>query len=630
MKKLALIIAVYAAIIFVCCVLLASIFVKVPQLIEGTRRLYILLQGLLGFLYCLPGIFLSGFAVSCAVIWQKKADNSRMRFSAAMVKRYRLVVLSSIALIAILTFNEELFKPMTASQIQFMKNAPAELSKTLTHIRNLLAQEEPVLALQYAEKAIKLSPHDSHVQYVHRQTRNAFELARDRKLHRNVDNAKKIERPMRQQEQGYTILELLRMSDEAAESKNWFDAHYWAQLAVEACDGQNTNLENAIEKSNFAWKMLGEPVQFDNENDRSYYDMKKEGYEFFTRGDFLEAYYTFATLRFVYPRATKDPDVTRFFALAQEDVENQYFFFDEIQYIAEFSNNKSTYFSLTYPDGSKNVFHIANTMNVKRNGGLVQYLEDLYVVHYDETGNFVYSFHVPYAKAVAHPVSEFDEAVLLAMVNVEKKWEFVPVITLQAIDRESETIISSPEYSFDLTGLPQEVIQAEGLTDYSGARRQGDTIKIENTSMMVLPMPFADFNAINEATSGAESMSFLNLMHFLPRSSGYGFSHEVFLQNLLQRATFPFILLSMFVFCACVGWNYRLENAERIFRFSWVALIPVFGFLMVLAFSVGIYFFDMLNYAFIGMFQNQALFVAIAFYIVLFFIISLVFLARKA
>ena len=486
------------------------------------------------------------------------------------------------------------------------------------------------MALQYAEKAIKLSPRDSHVQYVHRQTRNAFELARDRKLHRSVDNAKKIERPIKERDQAYTILELLRMSDEAKENKDWFAAHYWAELAVEACDGQNTNLESAIEKANAAWKMLGEPVQFDNENDRNYYDMKKEGYEFFTKGDFVEAYYTFTMLLFMYPRATKDPDVTRFFELSQEEVENQYFFFDEIQYIAELANNKSTYFSLSYSDGSKNVFYIANTMDVKRNGGLVQYLEDLYVVHYDETGNFVYSFHVPYAKAVAHPVSEFDDAVMLAMVNVEKKWEFVPVITLQSIDRESETIISSPEYSFDLTGLPKKVLQAEGLTDYSGARRQGGGIKIDNSSMMVLPMPFADFSAISDATIGAQSMSFLDLLHFLPRASGYGFSHEVFLENLLQRITFPFILLSMFVFCACVGWNYRLENEQKIFRFSWVALIPVFGFLMVLAFSIGIYFFEMINYALIGMFQNQAVFIAIAFYIVLFFLISLVFLARKA
>ena len=630
MKKLALIIAVYAAIIFACCVLIASIFVKTPQLIEGTKRFYILLQGLLGFLYCLPGIFLSGFAVSCAVIWQKKADNSRERFSSAMVKRYRLVVLSSIALIAILTFNEELFKPVVASRIQFMKDAPNELSKTLTHIRNLLAQDEPVLALQCAEKAIKLSPRDPHVQYIHRQTRNAFELARDRKLHRNVADAKKIEHPIRDREHGYTILELLQMSDEAAENKEWFAAHYWAELAVEACDGQNTNLENAIEKSNAAWKMLGLPVAFDNDNDRDYYEMKKEGYEFFTKGDFLEAYYTFAKLRFVYPRALKDPDVERFLALAQEDVENQYFFFDEIQYMSEFSTNKSTYFSLTYSDGSRNVFYIANTMQVERNGGLEQYLEDLYVVHYDETGNFVYSFHVPYAKMVAHPVSEFDDAVMLAMVNVEKKWELIPVITLQAVDRENETILSSPEYSFDLTGLPQKVLEEEGFTDYSRARRQGGGIKIENSSMMILPMPFSDFNAISDATSGAQSMSFLDLLHFLPRASGYGFSHEVFLQNLLQRTTFPFILLSMFVFCACVGWNYRLENAVKIFRFSWIALIPVFGFLMVVAFSVGIYFFDMINYALIGMFQSQALFVAIAFYIVLFFVISLVFLARKA
>ena len=120
------------------------------------------------------------------------------------------------------------------------------------------------------------------------------------------------------------------------------------------------------------------------------------------------------------------------------------------------------------------------------------------------------------------------------------------------------------------------------------------------------------------------------LFKLLPRASGYGFSQEVFAQNLVQRGTFPFIMLIMFVFCACLGWNYRIENPDEIFKFKWTLLIPVLGFIMIVAFNIALYFFNMLSYVLVGLLGTNAVFAAAAFYVIIFFAASVLFLSRKA
>lgn len=633
MKKLIFITGIYTAVIFALCLLISVFFIPRPEfLISGTEKSFVFFYGLYIFLVCLPGILLSGFTVSCAVLWQKKSGNSRSRFSEAMFSRFKLVLFSSLLFILFLSLNEEIFKPSAKRKIDFIKEAPADFADALSIAGHFLEQDQPLLALQYAEKAVKISPRDADAQRVLKLARDSADLLIDSELHgkKDVPEAEKLQKPLHEKDKGHTILELLENSDSAAEKKQWFDAHYWASLALEACDGKNTNLDAAAEKSNYAWKMLSLPVEFDNSMEQKYYKIKKDGYAAFFRGDFLKAYYTFLGLKNNYVQAENDPDVNKFLALSEEDLENQYFFFDETKYMEELSDSHKIYFSLDYPDGSKNVFYISNAMDIKKEGGLVRYMENLNVVHYDENNEFVYSFFVPFAKAVAQPVSEFGQE-NLSYLGIEKSWEYVPSVILQSVDRNTEGLVSSPVYSYEPTGLSE--LDAKNLGAENTLKKEYSKripLNIKNGSIMILPMQFSDFNLINAAAGGAKEMPLPVLFKLLPRASGYGFSQEVFAQNLVQRATFPFIMLIMFVFCACIGWNYRIENPDEIFKFKWTLLIPVLSFIMVVSFSIVLYFFNMLSYVFVGLLGTSAVFAAASFYVLVFFAASVLFLSRKS
>lgn len=633
MKKLIFITGIYTAVIFALCLLISVFFIPRPEfLISGTEKSFVFFYGLYIFLVCLPGILLSGFTVSCAVLWQKKSGNSRSRFSEAMFSRFKLVLFSSLLFILFLSLNEEIFKPSAKRKIDFIKEAPADFADALSIAGHFLEQDQPLLALQYAEKAVKISPRDADAQRVLKLARDSADLLIDSELHgkKDVPEAEKLQKPLHEKDKGHTILELLEKSDSAAEKKQWFDAHYWASLALEACDGKNTNLDAAAEKSNYAWKMLSLPVEFDNSMEQKYYKIKKDGYAAFFRGDFLKAYYTFLGLKNNYVQAENDPDVNKFLALSEEDLENQYFFFDETKYMEELSDSHKIYFSLDYPDGSKNVFYISNAMDIKKEGGLVRYMENLNVVHYDENNEFVYSFFVPFAKAVAQPVSEFGQE-NLSYLGIEKSWEYVPSVILQSVDRNTEGLVSSPVYSYEPTGLSE--LDAKNLGAENTLKKEYSKripLNIKNGSIMILPMQFSDFNLINAAAGGAKEMPLPVLFKLLPRASGYGFSQEVFAQNLVQRATFPFIMLIMFVFCACIGWNYRIENPDEIFKFKWTLLIPVLSFIMVVSFSIVLYFFNMLSYVFVGLLGTSAVFAAASFYVLVFFAASVLFLSRKS
>lgn len=633
MKKLIFITGIYTAVIFALCLLISVFFIPRPEfLISGTEKSFVFFYGLYIFLVCLPGILLSGFTVSCAVLWQKKSGNSRSRFSEAMFSRFKLVLFSSLLFILFLSLNEEIFKPSAKRKIDFIKEAPADFSDALSIAGHFLEQDQPLLALQYAEKAVKISPKDADAQRVLKLARDSADLLIDSELHgkKDVPEAEKLQKPLHEKDKGHTILELLEKSDSAAKKKQWFDAHYWASLALEACDGKNTNLDAAAEKSNYAWKMLSLPVEFDNSMEQKYYKIKKDGYAAFSRGDFLKSYYTFLGLKNNYVQAENDPDVNKFLALSEEDLENQYFFFDETKYMEELSDSHKIYFSLDYPDGSKNVFYISNAMDIKKEGGLVRYMENLNVVHYDENNEFDYSFFVPFAKAVAQPVSEFGQE-NLSYLGIEKSWEYVPSVILQSVDRNTEGLVSSPVYSYEPTGLSE--LDAKNLGAENTLKKEYSKripLNIKNGSIMILPMQFSDFNLINAAAGGAKEMPLPVLFKLLPRASGYGFSQEVFAQNLVQRATFPFIMLIMFVFCACIGWNYRIENPDEIFKFKWTLLIPVLSFIMVVSFSIVLYFFNMLSYVFVGLLGTSAVLAAASFYVLVFFAASVLFLSRKS
>ena len=631
MKKLILILLTYVLLVFLLITGLVHAFLDLPVLIKGAESSYRFTAVTLCFFTLMPPILLSGFTVACAVTWKKSDSISRRRFSQAMFDRLKTVIVISIGLVFFLSMNEEVLVPSFQKKLNHIENAPMELESALSTTRNLLNQGHPYIALQYAKRAVDIAPKDEEAISTLKKAQDAVDLEHDRQMYRKITDAKVV-KPIHDEHAGYTIRQLLERSKEAAEKKQWFDAHYWAQLAVDACDGTNTNLPAATQAANYAWKQLNLPVEFDNSAEREYYKKKREGYKAYVSGDDLKAYYIFLSLGESPAEKRKDPDVIKFFELAKENVENQYFFFDETENMNQLADSQNVYFTLDYPDGTSNVFYISKSMDIKRDGGLVRYLEDFNVIHYDSNGDFRYSFHVPYAKVTAQLVSEIDES-SHASLGISRKWKSVPVITLQSVDRTTEGVISKPVFEFDRTGIPVHILDKLGMKALEEEDSMTSVISFVNvpkSTMMILPMPFSDFHVINEASSGADTMSLLSLYKFLPDAVEYGFSKEVFVENFLQRITYPFIALIMLILCASIAWNYRIDDPKEIFKFRWILLIPALGTITLFIFSAFRYLFTMANYVLIGTCGSGALVAAFAMYITLLFGTALLFVSRRS
>ncbi|HBG66112.1 MAG TPA: hypothetical protein DDW78_06540 [Treponema sp.] len=636
MKKVLTILIVYTAIIFACCIGVTFVYRNIPELIPTDVSAYRFFRGLCWFLMLLPSIFLSGFTVACSVQWQRNTENSRHRFSPAMIERYKGVMIVSLVFVCILAFNAEIFRPLAQEKLQSLESGPLDLASSLKNARTFMGAGNYELSYLYAERAVRLAPKDDEASATFKQAKDKLELYAGELHHQSgFKTFEQTNLPLHEEDRQHSVREIMDFAQTAFDNGEWFSAHYWATLAIEACNGTDTNLPDAQTIAQDAWNHLKVPGGFDNDDVRAYFERKKEGYAALTKGDCVEAYYIFLELK--NSRVVSDPDVERFLNLAQEMLCNQYFFIDETQNIALLARSHNVYFSLHNADGTKNVFFIKNAMNSKEDGRTVRYLQGLSVATYSGDGNFLKLMTVPIAKVVSLPMSMFDDAACRSL-GLDKTWDAVPEVMLLAVDRTTKGLVSKPVFSYKETGLPEEirnhaglgspdgtvappVVAAEGVSGGSVVNGWGNT--------MILPMPYKDFAVIDGASSDVDRMTILSLRHFIRRATEYGFSSEVFAKSMVSRCTYPLFLLILFIVVASFGWNYRVEGENVQFRTTWLLLIFLFGFVMFLFMEICSYLFSMLNYVLVGALGSGALFAACVLYMLVFVLVSVYFMARR-
>ena len=642
MKKVITILIAYTAIIFACCIGVTFIYRNVPELIPADVSSYKFFRGLCWFLMLLPSIFLSGFTVACSVQWQHNTENSRHRFSPAMIDRYKGVMIVSLVFVLILAFNAEIFRPLAQERLKALEAGPADLALNLKNARQLMADKNYELSYLYAERAVQIAPKDEEAVTLRKLAKDRLELQTGEK--RRTGSIKTIEEtnlPLHTEDFRHPAGEMMDFARKAFDAGEWFSAHYWATLAIEVCEkDSDTNIDGARSIAQDSWNHLKTPGGFDNDDVRNYFARKKEGYEKLMAGDCVEAYYIFLELKNKHrDSALKDPDVERFFNLAQEMLCNQYFFIDETQNIELLARSHNVYFSLNNVDGSRNVYFIRNAMSSKEDGRTVRYLQNFYVATYSADGNFLKLMSVPIAKVVSLPMSVFDDDGCRKL-GLDKRWDAVPEVMLLAVDRNTKGLVSRPVFSYQESGLPEEIRTSAGLSVPAGAGDSaGPVVSAPGVSggsvvngwgnTMILPMPYKDFAVIDGASSDVDRMTILSVRHFIKRATEYGFSSEVFAKSMVSRCTYPLFLLILFIVVASFGWNYRVEGENELFRTTWLLLIFLFGFVMFLFMEICSYLFSILNYVLVGALGGAALLVAFALYMIIFALVSVYFMARK-
>ena len=642
MKKTISIILIYAALIFIACLIGTYAYRQLPELIPSTKNTYRLMRALNWFLELLPSILLSGFAIACSVIWKGQGEFLTKRFSESMLKRFAFVVPFSLVMVFVICLNSELIAPSVYEKYLGLESAVADLKSNKTTAVNLLKSGQPEIAYQYALRATQLSEEDEEAKQLLLEVKNAVDLARDRALHdKKKQTVDELERPLSSADKSYSVQDLLQKSQAAMDEKDYFQAHYWASLAVQACKETDTNLNIAKAAAAEAWDKLKNPVDFKNQEAYDYYMRKMGAYQALQSGttsDNLSAYYAFKTLSM--NGHQDDPDIIRYLALAQEAVESEYFFIDETENLTKLENNRNIYFSVANKNnGTKDIIYIKGSWDTKSDGYAVRYLDGLTIATFSKSGKFMRSMYAPIAKVISQPVSVLDDETKRLM-GIEDSWKNIPYVMLQAVDRETKGVIVAPKYDYVESGLPDSILQAEGLIDRSpltGTMQMEETVSelrtiitrmLPESRTVILPMPYRDFTATSQATGGPERMDLATLFLFLKKAQDYGFSTEVFSRSLLGRGMYPLLMLMLFISFATLGWNYRIDD-DTSFKFRWLLLVPIAGVVTYLILKIIEYFYDLLNYVIVGAFGGAALWVALAVNVVLLLLVALYFLARK-
>lgn len=606
MKRIIQVLLIYTVILFGVFVGVSFIYGGLPELLEGAKGSYCFNRGVIWFLKFLPSVLMSGFLIGGTIQWKNEEVATKSRFSDQIKKIFQKVFFISLVIAFILTLSQEIFLPGLTRKQEKIKDNPALLSKYLNLGKEALESGQILLAYQYSEMAINILPKNQDVIEFHQKTKNLLDLATSaEKIHskNKVENIqiKKISNPLAEKDSSFSVLEMLQKSDTAMKNNDWFDAHYWAHLAEICSSGTDVNLQKAHEMANVAWKKLSEPRKFDNKEMEDFYATKKEGYKNLNSGNFLKSYYIFNSLSNKSQLFEEDPDVKRYYNLAKERVVNNYFFIDEAEDLKKSSIKRNTYFLIRYEDGSCDMIFIRGSATLGKIGGMIQYLYGLNISSFDKNGQFVKQIDVPFAKMVEESTNIFTERQLQEM-GLNDNVKSVPYIYLQAVDRNTEGIISKPTVYGKEKDIPSSII---------------------------IPMNYVDFSLINQAADGPATMDMWSLIQFVPKSTFYGFSYEVFAANLVGRASYPIFVIIILMFIASFAWNYR-ANSKDVFRFKWLFLFPLFTVITYIFVDCCQYLFTLLNYGCVGLCGAYAILAAVIIYIILLFISMMNFLNRRS
>ncbi|MCK9169297.1 MAG: hypothetical protein M0P01_02665 [Treponema sp.] len=592
----------FGYIVFCFCVCLAVGFFSgtLPELLAKSVYTYRLYAGLRFFCRILPAVTITGVIIGFAVSYGRHPEGSVMRFSSAMLGRYRYVIITGIICSFILTCTEEIGTPVLVSkQLQLVQMPKLAREYVRIGTKEFISGNSD-LAFQYAKRAAKFDPKSDSVQQLLNKTEIAIKTSRQNRLETVVP-----EISQGVSEEGYTVSQLRKLAEKSFSAGNWFDAHYYAETGISVASPKDTNIELLRRIAAAAWNELSRAEKIPETEAERVYKLKLDGYKLLMAGDNMKAYYVFKKLSMQSRALSIDPDIVRYLKLANVRLAAESFFIDETFNLQEFETADNIYFKIQHADGSTDIVYIKGITSIKGTDSMVQYLRGFSVVSLDKNGINIRRMYVPYAKLLAVPVSDFDDDTR-TLLGIDKKTEYVPYILLRSIDRSTEGIVSEPLYWYE-----------------------SNTAEIEK-DQLILPVSYTDFELLVEASKGAEFMSIPALIQFVGKTVQYGYSEEVFGQVMLNRILYPLFIFIIIVCSAIFAWNYRISE-KLMFKTVWVSAFPLLSILLYILFTGLLWLYKLFNYVFLGTAgRKYALLAACGVYAAILIISSIMFLSRNA
>ena len=605
MRRTGLIVFIYAFFAFAVCLLISSLMKRLPILLPGEEGTYVFVRGFLFFCTFLPSLVFSSFLIGCAISYGKNAEKAKIKYSPLIMSHFRKTMIASIMLVFGVSLITEVFVPLFEQRQAKARMKPVLFAEFMNLGKQYFDEGNMNLAFEYSYNALLLNPKDKDALFI--KEHSEAELKSLKMILDRPEPPKFVFVPHKETK-GETVTSLLKKAKAAAEQKNWFDAHYYAYLALEVGDSKEINWDDANRLASEAWNHLFDPTIIKESDEQILFRKKREAYKSFIRGDNIEAYYQFLEIAAFSDVAARDPDVAKFLDIAQERVEEQCFFIEEVENLRRFEAYNNVYFSITHDDGTRDVVYIRGITPVKNSGRMIQYLRGFNLFTYSADGRFLRSLFVPYAKMLSERADTFDEEAK-ARFGIKDSFKNVPYLMLESISKTERGGRSFPTYEYD--------------ADYAS---KNDPYL---NNYFVLGLSQSDFNLLCDATAGSVKMSLVSLIRFLPKTREFGYSFEVYNSDFVYRLTYPLIILICCIFMACMAWNYRLKDSQ-LFKFKWIFLLPPLTLILYFALSCALFAYRLVTYALVIGLGAGAVYVSVALLVLALIIVCFIFVSRTA
>ena len=538
MKRTYIITIVFTVFSFLLCLCYGFFFAAIPKVVSLSENSYRFFFGLKTFIHILPAILGTGLLVGWSVGFGANQSGSKVRFSNAMFGRYKKVLILSLVSVFILTISTEVFEPALNKKLNYYQDRLELMGEYKRVAAKLFAQGDAELAFEYAKLANEIDPTNEDVQKLMIASELAANKTQDVPKVSVSKKIKKIEKFQNRilPEEPYSVFKLLITAQQCLDKEDWFGAHYYAQMAIDASSPKDINVPALKDISAVAWNHISQAQAEKITEEQKIYAKKVEGYSALISGDFLKAYYIFRTLSLKSKALSVDPDVVRYLNFANEKLEEEYFFIDETFNLQGFETVNNVHFSIRNNDGTTSVYFIKGVTPVAESASLVQYLRGLSIFVIDYDGKYKLGKYVPYAK-MSSLSTDFFDAESKKLIGINDSIKEIPYIMVNSVDRNKEGVIHKPI-------------------------RKGGYGRYFEENFVLLPISYEDFDLVKQASADLDSMNIISLFKFMNKATFFGYSQEVVCQTLLDRILYPLFVLVLLIFIAYTAWNGRLLEGK--------------------------------------------------------------------
>ena len=608
MKKNIIVLSFILIFSLIVCLIIGFVLNVPFEVSKNSVFLYKILTGLELFVKYLPVFIIASFILTFSVHFGQHCEGSIVRFSQAMVERFKKIMIFSLMLTFIITMSNEVFGTLINRKKQSIIESQKILNEYLKVGNNLFNNGFYERAKRYGNVALTLQPNSKEA--VDLIDRAEVEIQRNEnsnlrfKIYESVEDAEKVDKVVINPEQINEVYSYYLKAKDAYDKKEWFNAHFFAETGISLATPKDPNLEDLKKISNSAWNNLSEYHNLEKNEEQQIFDKKYEGYLALVQKDDLKAYYLFKQLYMSSRQMQSDPDVKFYLEIAENRVNEKSFFIDETFELESFENANDIYFACNYKDGTKDLVYFKGMTCVEETGNSVQYLRDLTIITIDNEGNFYRKMNVPYAKVLPVSVKNIPPSVKQLM-GIEDDVESIPYLMLKSIERERENSEVFPVYTY---------------SDGSVGNKP---------EYLLLSMPYEHFLMLENFKNNVTSIPLPQLLKLAKISEQYGFLEEMFTQSCLDRLFYPIWILILFLLISTFAWNNRVGNGQY-FKLTWVFAFPEFLLISYVFYKLSMFIFKLINFTLLGVFGFlNACISALIFYLVMMVLAGVKFLACK-